>query len=69
MNWSENKNTYILLIVGFLLVLLNRPLGYAIRDARIRMERRDYGIWSFRAPLIGIGLLLIGICVLVLLVD
>jgi hypothetical protein len=69
MNWSGNKNIYILLIVGLLLVLLNKPLGYSFRDARMRMEGRDYGIRAFRAPVIGIGLLLVFIGVAGLFVD
>lgn len=58
MHWLENKNIYILMAVGILMVVLNKPVGKWFRQARLALGGPDYGIWSYRGPLIGIGLLL-----------
>ena len=48
----------VLSCVGTLMVILNKPLGGALRRARMAMGDRDYGEWSYRGPLILIGVLL-----------
>ena len=53
-------NTELILIscAGVLIVILNEPLGEALYRARLGMGDRDYGVWSYRGPLIFLGLLL-----------
>ena len=43
---------------GVLIVILNKPLGEAFRRANLALGERDYGDWSYRAPLIVLGVLL-----------
>ncbi len=53
-----NTNIVILGCAGTLMVILNEPIGKAFHRANLAMGGRDYGLWSYRAPLIFIGLLL-----------
>ena len=48
----------ILSCVGTLMVILNKPLGEALYRARLALGDRDYGVWSYRGPLILIGVVL-----------
>jgi hypothetical protein len=43
---------------GVLIVILNKPLGEAFRRANMALGERDYGDWSYRTPLIVLGVLL-----------
>ena len=43
---------------GVLMVILNKPLGEGIRRANMALGERDYGEWSYRAPLVVFGILL-----------
>ena len=43
---------------GALIVILNKPLGEAFRRANMALGERDYGDWSYRGPLIVLGVLL-----------
>ncbi len=54
-----NRNTYILMSIGALMVLLNKPLAHSFREAQKGMTRIDYGIWRFRIPILLIGSLLV----------
>jgi hypothetical protein len=60
---KEQINAVGFCIVGSLLLLTNKPFGELCRQWQIVMFRRDYGMWSFRVPIITIGalVLLIGI--------
>ncbi len=53
-----NAKIVILSCIGTLMVVLNKPLGEAVRRARPALGERDYGVWSYRVPLIVIGILL-----------
>jgi len=55
----EQINAIGFCIVGSLLLLTNKPFGELCRQSQIMMFGRDYGIWSFRVPLIAIGALLL----------
>ena len=60
---KEQINAVGFCIAGSLLLLTNKPFGELCRQWQIMMFRRDYGILSFRVPIIVIGalLLLIGV--------
>ena len=53
-----NRDTYILMTIGALMVLLNKLLAESCREAQKRMTGIDYGIWRFRIPILLIGSLL-----------
>ena len=59
----EQTNAIGFWIVGLLLLLTNKPFGELCRRWQIMAFRRDYGILSFRVPIVALGalLLLIGI--------
>jgi hypothetical protein len=46
-------------IAGVLLLLTNKPFGEGCRQFNIMMFNRDYGILSFRVPIIIIGALIL----------
>jgi hypothetical protein len=60
---KEQTNSVGFCIAGLLLLLTNKPFGELCRQWQIIIFSRDYGILSFRVPIIIIGtlLLLIGI--------
>ena len=41
---------------GALLVILNKPLGEAVRRGNMAIGERDYGDWSYRGPVVLLGL-------------
>lgn len=51
-------NIVILSLIGTLMVILNKPIGTALYRARLGMGDRDVGVWSYRGPVIFIGVLL-----------
>jgi hypothetical protein len=54
-----SKDIVILSCAGTLMVILNKPLGKALYRANLELwGGRDYGLWSYRAPIIFIGILL-----------
>ena len=53
-----NRDTYILLAIGVLMVMLNTPLAQYSREVQKAMTGIDYGIWRFRIPILLIGSLL-----------
>jgi hypothetical protein len=55
---KEQINALGFCIVGALLLLTNKPFGQLCRQWQMMMFRRDYGIFSFRMPIIVIGALL-----------
>lgn len=59
----EQINSVGLCVAGLLLLLTNKPFGEMCRRWQIMAFNRDYGILSFRVPIVIIGaeVLLIGI--------
>jgi len=59
----EQINAIGFCVAGLLLLLTNKPFGEMCRQWQIMAFNRDYGILSFRVPIVFIGalLLLIGI--------
>jgi len=56
---KELTNAVGFCIAGLLLLVTNKPFGELCRQWQIMMFRRDYGILSFRVPIIAIGALLL----------
>ena len=54
-----NRDTYILLAIGVLMVMLNKPLAQYSREVQKGMIQIEYGIWRFRIPILLIGSLLV----------
>lgn len=54
---KEQINALLLCIVGVVILVTNKPIGEGCRQWQIMMFQRDYGILSFRVPVIIIGAL------------
>ncbi len=56
---SGHTNQILFCLLGTLLVLLNKPFGELCQRWQVIISGRDYGLWSFRAPILVIGSLLL----------
>ena len=63
------RNIVILACLGAVLLLFNKPLGEGLRRSRKELSGEDLGAWSYRTPLILIGLLLVGLGITDVFVD
>jgi hypothetical protein len=53
--------SFIFIFVGLSLFVLNKPLGKVFQFWQNRIVGNDYDLWSFRFPVLFIGLLFTGI--------
>ena len=56
---KEQINAVGFCIAGSLLLLTNKPFAELCRQWQIMILRREYGILSFRAPIVALGALLL----------
>ena len=59
----EQTNAILLCVFGAVFVLVNKPFGEACRRWQMMFSGRDYGLLSFRVPVVLIGsrMLLLGV--------